>query len=100
MLNRHDHDYQRFKPVRGITQLVVGGGERRPLDLVNRSDPRLAFADDTHLGALRLGLADGRATYDLIDSGGIRRDAGSVRCLSHAAPRIRIAAATVRFAIR
>jgi len=90
VLNGHDHDYQRFNPVRGITQLVVGSGGRRALDPVNRGDARLAFADDTHLAALRLRLAARKATYDLIDSDGIRRDRGSVGCRSHTAPRIRI----------
>lgn len=90
VVNGHDHDYQRFSPVRGITQLVVGSGGRRTLDPVNRSDPRLAFADDTHLAALRLRLAGRGATYELIDGDGVRRDGGSVGCRPHSAPRIRI----------
>lgn len=90
VVNGHDHDYQRFSPVRGITQIVVGSGGRRTLDPVNRSDPRLAFADDTHLAALRLRLAGRGATYDLIDGDGVRRDSGSVGCRPHSAPRIRI----------
>jgi len=83
VLNGHDHNYQRFKPVRGITQFIAGAGGRAPLDEVDGSDPRLATFEDASLGALRLGLGRSvlRYGYRLLD--GTRPDSGRVRCRPH-----------------
>jgi hypothetical protein len=79
ILAGHDHDMQRFHPVDGITQLVdgAGGSELYP---VNRGDRRLAFADDTHNGALRMKLRPGRARITFVAGDGSSLDRSTVRC--------------------
>jgi len=83
VLNGHDHNYQRFKRRRGITQFIVGGGGRRPLHEVDRSDRRLAAADDRTLGALRLDLRRSRLLYQYRAIDGERLDSGRIRCRAH-----------------
>jgi len=83
VLNGHDHNYQRFKPVRGITQFIAGAGGRAPLNEVDRSDPRLATADDASLGALRLGLKRSAMTYGYRRLDATRSDSGRVPCRPH-----------------
>ena len=79
VVSGHDHDFQRLKPIDGITQLVDGSGGRSHY-LVRHADRRLAFGDDTHYGALRLNLAPGRARIAFITAGGKVLDHSSVRC--------------------
>jgi hypothetical protein len=78
----HDHDMQRLHAVDGITPYVdgAGGNELYP---VNRDDPRLAFADDTHHGALRIALRPGIARLSFLAEDGTVLDSSTVRC-SHA----------------
>jgi hypothetical protein len=78
VLGGHDHDMQRFRPIEGLTQFVsgAGGAERYPV----RRDRRLAFAAGDTLGALRLDLRRGRASYAFVDVGGRVLDRGTVRC--------------------
>ena len=47
---------------------------------MNSGDPRLVFLDDTHRGALRLGLRPGAATASFIAQDGTTLDSSSVRC--------------------
>jgi hypothetical protein len=79
VLNGHAHDMQRFRPVDGSTELVAGAGGHRlhPLDL---ADPRLAFGDDSHFGALRLELRPGQARFAFVSTAGRVLDSGSVAC--------------------
>lgn len=79
LLAGHDHDMQRLHPVDGITPLVdgAGGNELYPVD---RTDSRLAFADDTHHGALRLKLRPGRAVLTFIAEDGTALDRSVVNC--------------------
>ena len=79
VLAGHDHDMQRFHPVGGITQYVDGAGGR-DLYPVNRGDPRLAFADDTHHGALRIKLRPGRAVLTFVAEDGETLDRSVVNC--------------------
>jgi Calcineurin-like phosphoesterase len=82
IINAHEHNMQRFKPRRGITELISGAGghgERYPID---KGDPRLAFANDRAKGALRLRLRPGRADYAFVATDGRTLDSGSVRCRS------------------
>ena len=79
VVNAHDHDMQRFRPLAGITQLVAGAGGHG-LYPVTRDDPRLAFADDRRYGALRLELRPRSARYAFVAADGRTLDAGSVRC--------------------
>lgn len=82
VLNGHDHNYQRFRPVRGITQFIAGGGGRELHD-VDGSDRRLAAADDSSFGALRLGLKRSAMTYGYRLLDGDRTDSGRVGCKPH-----------------
>ena len=79
ILGAHDHDLQRFHPRDGITQLIAGAGGRSRY-AVNRDDGRLAYADDTREGALRLRLARGRADIAFVDAQGRRLDQTTVHC--------------------
>lgn len=94
LLNGHDHNYQRFKPRRGITQFIVGTGGRVPFYNVNEADSRLAHSDDDSLGALRMELTPGRADWQFIDVNGSTLDRGTIPCTPHpaqaaGAPRLR-----------
>lgn len=79
VLSGHDHDLQRLRPINGITQLVSGAAGARVYP-VNRDDPRLAFFDDTHHGAVRLRLTPGRAVVSFVASDGTLLDRSVVRC--------------------
>jgi hypothetical protein len=78
-LSGHDHDYQRFEPEDGITQPVVGTGGRGLYD-VHEEDSRLAASDDKTVGALRLGLRQGRADYDFVTVDARSLDSGTLTC--------------------
>lgn len=80
VLNAHDHNMQELRRRDGVTALITGAGRRSHYPL-NRSDPRLAWADDRTEGALRLQLRPGRADYAFIAAGGrvLRRSAATCR---------------------
>jgi hypothetical protein len=79
VLSGHDHDLQRLRPIGGLTQIVAGAGGRGHYP-VDRSDRRLAFADDTHYAALRLRLSPRRARLAFIAVDGTVLDRSAVRC--------------------
>jgi hypothetical protein len=79
VLAGHDHDMQRLQSTDGITQYVDGAGGRE-LYPVNRSDPRLAFADDTRHGALRIRLTPGEAVLTFVAEDGTALDRSTVGC--------------------
>jgi hypothetical protein len=79
VLAGHDHDMQRLNPVGGVTPIVDGAGGRE-LYPVNRSDSRLAFADDTDHGALRIKLRPGRAVLTFVAEDGRALDRSVVTC--------------------
>jgi len=81
VVNGHDHNLQRLRPIDGIVELVSGaaGG---PLYRLDRSDPRLAWGEDRFFGALRLELSPGLARYEFVALGGRVLDAGTIRCAS------------------
>lgn len=83
VLSGHDHDLQRMRPIDGITQLISGAGGAA-IYPVNRDDPRLAFFDDTHHGAIRLKLTPGRAVVSFVASDGSLLDRSVVRCAQSA----------------
>ena len=82
LLSSHEHNYQRLRRQRGITQFVVGTGGR-PLSQLDASDPRLAAFEDRRYGALRLRLRRGRADYEFVRTDGTRGDDGSLSCRPH-----------------
>jgi hypothetical protein len=84
----HDHDYERSKPVGGVTHFVAGGGGA-PLDLKPRGSPEWAgrFESTIHFLAVavtpeRLAIralkpsAPGGAEFEVFDSVEIPRDCG------------------------
>lgn len=75
----HDHNSQRMRRRDGIVELVAGAGGRH-LYKVDETDPRLAFSDETHYGALRLKLSPGRARWRFVAVGGDVLDEGSLSC--------------------
>ena len=90
ILNGHDHDYQRFKPTRGITQFIVGTGGHSWYP-VNESDGRLDAYLDARGGETAAALNfelndDGTMAYRLVAADGSVRDFGTLTC-SQAAPR-------------
>jgi hypothetical protein len=79
VLGGHDHDLQRLRPRGGITQLVAGAGGHSHYG-IDRSDSRLAYADDTRNGALRLRLRSGRADIAFVEVTGRVLDRSTVQC--------------------
>jgi hypothetical protein len=55
----HDHDYQRFRPINGVTYVVSGNGGAG-LYRFKRSNPNIAFRDDTHHGLTVLDVVQDR----------------------------------------
>jgi hypothetical protein len=79
VVNGHEHDSQRLRPIDGMTQFVAGAGGHG-LYPVHEDDQRLAFADDTHYAALRLDLSPRTARYAFVTANGRVEDSGAVRC--------------------
>ncbi len=80
IVNGHEHHMERMKRRDGIVELISGAGghgNRYPLD---EADPRLAFADAGHDGALRMRLRPGQAKLDFVATGGRVLDSSVVRC--------------------
>jgi Calcineurin-like phosphoesterase len=79
LLGGHDHDLQRFKPVRGTVQYVIGAGGRHRYE-VDDGDRRLAFSDDSVDGALRMRLAPHVARLSIVAANGDVLDRSTIRC--------------------
>ena len=79
LLSGHDHDLQRFRPIGGTVQLVIGAGGRERYDVDERDD-RLAFSNDRVDGALRMQLRPGLARLRIIRADGRTLDRSTVRC--------------------
>ena len=79
VINGHDHDLQRLRPIDGLVQLVAGAGGHGHYR-VDEADPRLAFANDRAYGAVRLDLRPGRATVRFIAADGTTLDTSTVTC--------------------
>lgn len=79
VVNAHDHNMQRMRPWDGTVQLIAGAGGNE-LYPVRDDDPRLAWSDDRHYGALRLRLEPGRADWAFVSTDGEELDSGTVRC--------------------
>jgi hypothetical protein len=80
VVSGHDHNLQRFRRSdEGLVQFVSGAGGRGLYE-VDPEDPRLAFADDERLGALRLELREGSARFAFVADDGEVLDRGELRC--------------------
>ena len=79
LLSGHDHNLQRFRPVSGTVQLVIGAGGRERYG-VDGGDPRLAFSEDGTDGALRMLLNPGVARLSIVAANSDVLDRSTVRC--------------------
>jgi hypothetical protein len=80
VVNGHEHNMQRLWPRNGIVELIAGAGGHARRYALAEDDPRLAFADADHDGALRMRLSRGRAKLDFVAAGGKVLDSSVVRC--------------------
>jgi acid phosphatase type 7 len=87
VLNGHDHNYQRYRPMRpdgtadpnGIREIIVGTGGKNHTAL--RADSRREAANDTTFGVLKLTLRpDGYDWRFVPEAGATYSDAGSSLC--------------------
>jgi hypothetical protein len=79
VLGGHDHNLQRFRPIGGTTQLVVGAGGRERYH-VDTGDDRLAWSNDRVDGALQMRLAPGVARLSFVAANGDVLDRTTLRC--------------------
>ena len=79
VLAGHDHNLQRHRPQRGLTQYVVGAGGRGRYSL-HRGNPTLAWGRDDVDGALRLVLRPGRALLEFHAASGRLLDRSRASC--------------------
>ena len=79
VLNGHSHDMERLERRDGITEFISGAGGHEPGE-TDQGDPRLAFGDDTHIGALRLKLARERLRWRFVSARGRTLDSGRLSC--------------------
>ena len=63
VLSGHDHNLQRHRPQRGLTQYVVGAGGRARY-MLHRGDPTMVWGRDDVDGALRMVLRPGHALLE------------------------------------
>jgi hypothetical protein len=85
LISAHDHNYQRFHPVDGVTQLVVGTGGHG-FHAVTTPTARLAAYSDNAYGALHLTVNPGRADYEFVTTAGVQKDSGAFNCTNPAPP--------------
>jgi hypothetical protein len=83
VLNGHDHIYDRFAPIGGVTEFVVGTGGKQMYQITTRAPKSRAQFDD-RTGVLRLTLrSDKGFDYAFIDASNNKVvDAGSQRCIN------------------
>jgi len=79
VLSGHDHNLQRQRPRRGITQYVVGAGGR-PRYALHRDPSAIVWGTDDVDGALRMVLKPGRALYEFRSAGGRLLDRSTRTC--------------------
>lgn len=79
VVNGHEHNMQDLRTRDGIRELIAGAGGRNHYP-VRREDPRLAWANATDYGALRIRLRPGVADYAFVRVDGRVLRRGSVTC--------------------
>lgn len=79
VISGHEHNMQRLKSRDGTVQFISGAGGFSHT-VPDQGDPRLAFGDGTHYGALRLRLTPGSAQWAFVATDGTRLDSGVMRC--------------------
>jgi hypothetical protein len=79
VLSGHDHNLQRHRPQRGLTQYVVGAGGRARYDLPV-GESTLVWGTDAVDGALRMVLKPGRALLEFRSPSGRLLDRSRAAC--------------------
>jgi acid phosphatase type 7 len=79
VLAGHDHNLQRHRPQRGLTQYVVGAGGRGRYSL-HHGDPTLAWGRDDVDGGLRIVLRPGHALLEFRAPSGRLLDRSRASC--------------------
>jgi hypothetical protein len=85
VVNGHDHNLQRFRPVAGITEVVAGAGGHGHYALNGTTG--LVFGNDSDYGALRIDLRPGRARLRFVAADGRVLDDSALRCRQAAGRR-------------
>jgi Calcineurin-like phosphoesterase len=85
VLSGHDHNLQRHRPQRGLTQYVIGAGGRSRYRLHGGFRSTLAWGRDDINGALRMVLQPRRALLELRGPGGHVLDRSPATCTPGAA---------------
>ncbi len=81
VLSGHDHDYERFAPIDGIREFVVGTGGRSHYPLRPFRRASSVVADALTFGVLRLTLRPGSYSWRFLPAAGSTfTDEGSGRC--------------------
>lgn len=78
VLAGHEHNYQRFNPIGGLTQVVAGTGGSERYGVA--PDPRLASSKADRSGAVRIALHGTAARLEFFDTGGTVHDAADYSC--------------------
>jgi Calcineurin-like phosphoesterase len=86
VLSGHDHNLQRHRPQKGLTQYVVGAGGRGRYELHGGHGSTLAWGRDDVNGALRMVLKPGRALLEFRSPGGRLLDRSHAACTPGVAP--------------
>jgi Calcineurin-like phosphoesterase len=86
VLSGHDHNLQRHRPQKGLTQYVVGAGGRGRYMLHGGRGSTLAWGRDDVNGALRMVLKPGRALLEFRSPGGRLLDRSHATCTPGVAP--------------
>lgn len=79
VLSGHDHNLQRHRPHKGLTQYVAGAGGRSRYPL-NRGTPTMLWGTDRVDGALRIVLRPGHALLEFHATSGRLLDRSRVSC--------------------
>jgi acid phosphatase type 7 len=86
VLSGHDHNLQRHRPQKGLTQYVVGAGGRGRYKLHGGRGSTLAWGRDDVNGALRMVLEPGRALLEFRGPRGRLLDRSHATCTPGVAP--------------
>jgi acid phosphatase type 7 len=86
VLSGHDHNLQRHRPQKGLTQYVVGAGGRGRYMLHGGRGSTLAWGRDDVNGALRMILEPGRALLEFRSARGRLLDRSHATCTPGVAP--------------
>jgi hypothetical protein len=88
VLNGHDHIYERFAPIDGMTQFTVGSGGKELYEIGAKA-PKSRVRFDDRVGVLRLTLSsDGSYSYAFIDATNDKvMDAGTQTCMNDPSKR-------------